>query len=80
MDTLDTETIEQIKNIVNDAKNEKTPLQRAKRTKKIKEITIIIPPTEEHNIDTEAVEMIPSKPALKRSKSIKPEKRRINTN
>ena len=54
-------------------KNEKTPLQRAKRTKKIKEITIIVPPTEEHNIDTEAVEMIPARPALKRSKSIKPE-------
>ena len=72
MDTLDNETIEQIKNIVNDAKNEKAPLQKAKRTKKQKEITIIVPPTEEHNIDTEPVEMIPAKPILKRSKSTKP--------
>ena len=54
-------------------KMKKTPLQRAKRTKKLKEITIIVPPTDEHNIDTEAVEMIPSIPALQRSKSIKPE-------
>ena len=72
MDTLDNETIEQIKTIVNDAKNEKAPLQRAKRTKKQKDVTIIIPPTEEHKTDTEPVEMIPARPILKRSDSVMP--------
>jgi len=65
MDTLDNETIEQIKTIVNDAKNRKAPLQRAKRTKKQKDVTIIVPPTEEHKTDTEPVEMIPARPILK---------------
>ena len=72
MDTLDNETLEQIKTIVNDAKNEKAPLQRAKRTKKQKDVTIIIPPTEEHKTDTEPVEMIPARPILKRSDSVMP--------
>ena len=72
MDTLDNETIERIKTIVNDAKNEKAPLQRAKRTKKQKDVTIIIPPTEEHKTDTEPVEMIPARPILKRSDSVMP--------
>ena len=72
MDSLDNETLEQIKTIVNDAKNEKAPLQRAKRTKKQKDVTIIIPPTEEHKTDTEPVEMIPARPILKRSDSVMP--------
>ena len=72
MDTLDNETLEQIKTIVNDAKNEKAPLQKAKKPRKTKEVTIIVPPTEEHNNDAEPVEMVPTKPVLTRQKSVRP--------
>ena len=72
MDTLDNETLEQIKTIVNDAKNEKAPLQKARKPRKTKKLTIIVPPTEEHNNDAEPVEMVPTRPVLTRQKSVRP--------
>ena len=53
-------------------KNWKAPLQKAKKPRKAKEITIIVPPTEEHNNDAEPVEMVPTRPVLTRQKSVRP--------